>query len=78
MDDPRVPALTEQRERYALDEDDEAEAFISQMEDFASHNWLSGNHGYVHLIYRRRNYRNQTRTQVANSQRLFHGRWYRQ
>lgn len=59
------PTLAELSARYALnDEDDsedlseEAEAFVSQMEEFASLDWFLLNHAPARLMYRQRHYWN--------------------
>ena len=64
LDYSRRPSLAELHERSALEEDDEdevpeeAEAFISQMEAFASLDWFPWNHAPARLMYRQRHYWN--------------------
>jgi len=64
LDEDRRPSLAELRERYALEEDDEdevpeeAEAFVSQMEDFASLDWFLWNHASTRLMVRQKHYWN--------------------
>jgi len=64
LDESRRPTLAELRERYALEEDDEdevpeeAKAFVSQLEDFASFDWFLLNNGPARLMVRQRHYWN--------------------
>jgi|GEM_PF-2359428 len=64
LDENSKPTLAELRERYALEDDDEdevpeeAEAFVSQLQDFASLDWFLLNNGSARLMCRQRHYWN--------------------